>query len=349
MTRLDYGQFLLSSQTNYTLTYFADHARTRSDAPRWSHDTINRYLRRDHITPRLLWDNVKTDIVPHEHGYLLFDDTVLDKRHSRQIEPAKRQYSGNAKGTIEGIGVVTCVYVNPLLGRFWIIDYRIFAPATDGKTKLTHVAEMLDHTAEHKRVLVGSGAEGSEVPLPFRTVLMDAWYAAMDIWKQIERLGKFYYCPVRSNRQVSLAPGQPYVPVEALPASAQGHIVHMKGMPRGHQVKLFRLAFSTERTEHVVTNDVSGSSADAAREECAVRWKIEQFHREVKQTTGIERCQCRSERAQRNHIGCAMLVWVRLKSLAEQASTSVYALKQGLLSRYMIEQLRNPTIRMALA
>jgi len=270
---------------------------------------------------------------------------VLDKRHSRQIEPAKRQYSGNAKGVIEGIGVVTCVYVNPVVGRFWIIDYRIFAPATDGKTKLDHVADMLDHTAEHKRMLVSTG----EVPLPFRTVLMDAWYATMDLWKQIERMGKLYYCPVRSNRQVSLAPGQPYVPVESLAASDEGQMVHMKGMPRGHQVKLFRLAFSTERTEHVVTNDVSQSSSEAAREECAVRWRIEQFHREVKQTTGIERCQCRSERAQRNHIGCAMLVWVRLKSLAEQGRTSVYALKQGLLSDYMIEQLRNPSIRMALA
>ena len=347
MTRLDYGQFLLSSQTNYTLTYFADHARTRSDAPRWSHDTINRYLRPwGHITPHLLWDNVRRDIIADARGYLLFDDTVLDKRHSREIEPAQRQYSGNAGGVIEGIGVVTCVYVNPAQGRFWIIDYRIFAPGTDGKTKLDHVADMLDHTAQHKRV---RRADGTEVPLPFRTVLMDAWYATMPLWKQIERMGKLYYCPVRSNRQVSLAPGEPYVPVEALAATKTGQMVHVKGMPSGHQVKLFRLAFSSERTEHVVTNDVSCSSAEAAREECAVRWRIEQFHREVKQTTGIERCQCRSERAQRNHIGCAMLVWVRLKSLADEARTSVYALKQSLLSHYMIEQLRNPSIRMALA
>ena len=136
--------------------------------------------------------------MPDARGYLLFDDTVLDKRHSREIEPAQRQYSGNAKGTIEGIGVVTCLYVNPTLDRFWIIDYRIFAPATDGKTKLTHVAEMLAHTAEHKRI---AGA-GGDVPLPFRTVLMDAWYAAMPIWKQIEGMGKLYVCPVRSNRQV---------------------------------------------------------------------------------------------------------------------------------------------------
>ena len=36
------------------------------------------------------------------------------------------QYSGNAKGVINGIGVVTCVYVNPDLDRFWVIDYRIY-------------------------------------------------------------------------------------------------------------------------------------------------------------------------------------------------------------------------------
>ena len=129
MTRLDYCQFLLSSQINYTLTYFADHAQI------WSHDTINRYLRGEKISPRLVWDNVQTDVVPHPEAYLLFDDTVLDKRYSRKIEPARRQWSGNAKGIIEGIGVVTCVYVNPELDRFWIIDYRIYAPETDGKTE----------------------------------------------------------------------------------------------------------------------------------------------------------------------------------------------------------------------
>ena len=30
----------------------------------------------------------------------------------------------------------------------------------------------------------------------------------------------------------------------------------------------------------------------------------------------IEACQCRRARIQRNHIGCAILVWVRLKALA---------------------------------
>ena len=53
ITRLDYCQFLLSSQINYTLTYFAEHSR------RFSHDLANRYLAGERITPRLLWENVR--------------------------------------------------------------------------------------------------------------------------------------------------------------------------------------------------------------------------------------------------------------------------------------------------
>jgi hypothetical protein len=49
---------------------------------------------------------------------------------------------------------------------------------------------------------------------------------------------------------------------------------------------------------------------------CDVRWKIEEFHRQLKQLTGVESCQCRKARIQRNHIGACMLVWLRLKDMA---------------------------------
>ncbi len=106
-TRLDYCQYLLVSQTNYTLTNFAEHAEDLS------HDKINRYLRSDKLTARLLWEHIKEDIVFSKNGYILFDDTVADKNSSHAIESVRRQYSGNSHGIIKGIGIVTCVYVNP--------------------------------------------------------------------------------------------------------------------------------------------------------------------------------------------------------------------------------------------
>jgi len=100
VTRLDYCQFLLSSQINYTLTHFADHTTG------FSHDSINRYLRREKMTPRLLWEHVQEEIELSDDGYVVFDDTVLDKNHSRTMELVRRQWSGNAKRVISGIGVV---------------------------------------------------------------------------------------------------------------------------------------------------------------------------------------------------------------------------------------------------
>ena len=68
---------------------------------------------------------VRKELVLSEDGYILFDDTVLDKNHSFAIELVRRQWSGNAKKVIKGIGLVTCVYVNPDIDKFWVIDYRI--------------------------------------------------------------------------------------------------------------------------------------------------------------------------------------------------------------------------------
>ena len=88
---------------------------------------------------------------------------------------------------------------------------------------------------------------------------------------------------------------------------------------------------------------------EATQQVCGFRWKIEQLHREGKQITGLERCQCRKARIQRNHIGCALLVWVRLKDLATQTGQTVYQLKHGLLDDYLCQQLKNPSLEMSLA
>lgn len=335
VTRLDYCQFLLASQINYTLTYFAEHTE------RFSHDAATRYLKGEKITARLVWENAQPQVKASAQGYVVFDDTVLDKRYSSEIDLVRRQYSGNAHGVIAGIGVVTCVYVNPELDQFWIIDYRIYDPAHDGKSKLDHVRDMLDNAVHDKQ-------------LPFRAVLMDRWYAERKLMLYTERLGKVYYCPLKANRRVDETDGQqPYQRIDQLTWTEDelqhGKTVHLKAFPQGHRVKLFRLALSTERTDFVATNDLAQDNAQATQDVCDQRWKVEQFHREGKQLTGLEGCQCRSARSQRNHIGCAVLVWLCLKQVAQETAQTLYQVKHGLLSDYLRQQLRSPAFKMRLA
>ncbi len=77
-----------------------------------------------------------------------------------------------------------------------------------------------------------------------------------------------------------------------------------------------RATVSTNRTEYIATNDLSYQSTDDVELEIKTRWKIEEFHREIKQLTGLEFCQCRRAKIQKNHIACAMLVWNHLKKMA---------------------------------
>jgi len=257
VTRLAYCQYLLVSQINYTLTNFADHCR------QFSHDAINRYLRDEKITPRLIWDNVRAQVVMSEHGYVVFEDTVLDKNFSFAIALVRYQYSRNAKAVIKGIGVVTCVYVHPDLDQCCLIDYHLYDLNGDGKTKLDHVQEMLTHIVYHKQ-------------LSFQAVLMDTWYATKDLMLFMASLAKTYYCPLKDNRQVDDFHGQqPYRRVDALDWDAEtlahGKRTEIKGFPKDYMVHLFRVEVSTHRTDFVVTNDLAQDATAPTQEVCGFR------------------------------------------------------------------------------
>ena len=71
-TRITYCQYLLSTQTNCTITNFADHVEGLSD------DRVRRYLANAKLSPRLIWEHGKGEIIFSTKGKLLFDDSVVE-------------------------------------------------------------------------------------------------------------------------------------------------------------------------------------------------------------------------------------------------------------------------------
>ena len=173
----------------------------------------------------MVWQRVKHEIKLSPNGYLIFDDTIINKEYSQQISLVRRQYSGNVHGIVKGIGLVNCVYYNPDLDRFWVIDYRIFAPETDGKTKLNHVQDMLN------------SVKGRQISYKF--VLMDCWYATSELFKYLIKETKTFYCPVKSNRKIDdTKEKEPYKQVqEAFWSDAD--------VVDGKTIKLFKMPLDT--------------------------------------------------------------------------------------------------------
>ena len=86
-----------------------------------------------------------------------------------------------------------------------------------------------------------------------------------DQWHYIDNLGKFYYCPLKSNRLVDDTGGvEKYKRVQYLnwdkTEKFSGKRIKIKGFPRDKKLKIFWAIVSANRTEYIVTNDLSKSS-----------------------------------------------------------------------------------------
>ena len=128
----------------------------------------------------------------------------------------------------------------------------------------------------------------------FKTTLMDTWYAITRIMQQINELGYKFVYPIRSNRQILDCFTDPkkliYKAVKELPGDELEQGTKVKLKQCSLKVNLFQLSVHPNRTDYVITNDKAICTSEDATKACGFRWKIEQYHREVKQTTGIAKC-----------------------------------------------------------
>lgn len=335
LTKRQYIEYLIATTGNYTCTNLADHLDGDQAV---SHDVISDFLRRTKLTPRALWELVASLIDDGPEAYLIIDDSVQDKRYATKIELVYRQYSGAAHGVVEGIGVVNLLHTSGHDQAFYPIDYRIFDPNGDGKTKQDHFREMVLRAITDKRIQA-------------QTILFDNWYASVENLKLIHRAGRYFITTVKSNRKVSYSKESGYVHLEDLPWTEDtlrhGMWVKLKEVP--FLVRLFVIVSPTGGIDWVITNRPEDpqrpTTAAAIQAENAIRWHVEQFHREVKQLTGSERCQCRKARSQRNHLACCYLAWLAIKVRAQALGISLYQAKERLWDDYLKSELRQPTIQ----
>jgi hypothetical protein len=265
-----------------------------------SHDSVSRWLRESKVQPKDLWEVAEKEISVRA-GVLVFDDVVIDKSRSSKMELVNWQYSGAEHGVVKGIGVVNALWQTSK-DDYTPIDYRIWNPPEDGKTKNNHFREMLSSAKSR-----GLSPE---------MVVADSWYSSLDNLKSIRSHGWDWVMGLKSNRLT----GKPHIQLGKLDIPDEGLKVHLKGYG---WVKVFRFEGKNARVDYVGT-----SRLDLTREQVKSyferRWSIEVMHRELKQTCGFSRCQSNTGRAGRNHIGLSLLALVRKHRRRRLDNTTPY-------------------------
>jgi hypothetical protein len=287
-----------------------------------SHDSANRWLNSCSFRPRGVWELSKPLINLKEPHLLVGDDTVLDKHRSEEIDLVHYQYSGNAHDVIAGIGLVNLVWHGLESEEFIPVDYRVYDKDTDGKTKNDHFRDMLKLAQER-----GLNPDA---------VVMDAWYSSMDNLKAIRSMSWIWVMGLKKNRKVNRGET-----LEKLHIPDEGIKVHLRGYG---WITVFRFVAKNSRTDYIGTN-MENPSRDRIEAIIKARWKIEVYHRELKQTCGLERCQSRTGRAQRNHIFLAISAWIQKYKRRLVKGVSFYQQKWDVIkndiSREMTKILMN--------
>jgi hypothetical protein len=328
ITKQQYVEYLICTVGNFTGTHLAEHL------DQVSHDTVTDYLQTERLTARMLWELVYKLIENNPGDFLIVDDSVQDKRYSRFIELVKLQYSGAEHGLVRGIGIVNLVHSAGAGKDFYPIDYRIYAPDQDGKTKNDHFVEMIRNAVSDKRIQA-------------KRILFDTWYASANNLKLVERLGLVFFTTLKSNRMVSLSKESGYIHLDEIEWTdeqlANGLMIKLKEVP--FKVRLFKVVATNGDIDWVITNSPDETlTTQVAQNVSDVRWQIEELHRGLKQLTGTEKCQCRKDRSQRNHIACCYHAWLSLKVKAKELGKTLYQTKYDLFSDYLRTELRQPTI-----
>lgn len=283
-----YVDFLVASQRQYSGVELS-----RVSPKAMAHDSVSRWLAREQLTPAQLWQQSQP-LVNRTQGCLILDDTVLDKPYARQMALVRYQYSGTHHGVVRGIGLINLLWTDGQ--RLGPVDYRLYDPDGDGKTKLDHGRDML------------SGAERRQFQP--RYVLMDAWYTAVANLKAIDAKGWRWIGQLKANRKVSVTRGT-YLSVADLDWTATP--VRTVWLKAYGFVQVCKSVTPAGDVAYLATSDRTLTDPAAMQSRYALRWTIETFHRGVKQCCGIERCYSTIERSQRNHILCALLAFVKLE------------------------------------
>lgn len=271
-----------------------------------SHDSISRWLKDKKFLSKRIWKKVKRLI--SGKGFLVVDDTVVIKNRSGKMEIVSVQYSGTTHCKVKGINVITLAWYSLETGELIPIDVRICDHTRRGKKGWKTRNDLL-------REMVQVALDRGVNPL---AAVMDTWYAGMNNLKFLRKKGLPWVSALKKNRLVDLG-----IRLEDLDIPKEGRIVHLRAYGK---VKIIKMVSGNGRIDYVATSKLD-HDVDEIKFIYRARWAIEVYHRELKQTCGIERCQSRSGRAQRNHILLAVMTWIRMFKEKLRSGWSFYQQK----------------------
>ena len=314
----------------------------------YSHDvfTKNLLLNDEIETDKELWSHVKPILRNYENeedGCLIIDDSLLKKPHSKVNDIICWNYDHTIGKSLKSILMLNFHYTDAS-GISLPVGYEIMTKTEDvydekkkkwvKKSKFTKNEIMRD-----KLEILHFHNE-----LKYRYILFDKWFASIENLVFInDVLKKKFVCPLKKNRKVALSKEDKlngkYVSIADVDMEGcSSRLVYLEGYEDTLKITK-QVSKDGDDDEsiylYLVTNDID-LTTDKILEIYKRRWKIEEYHKSLKQNLKIEHSPTKVMTSQLNHIFLSVCGFIKLERLRLNYKMNHFAIQE----KIYIEALR---------
>ncbi len=307
-----------------------------------SHDQVTRWLTGVYLDSRQVWAHAKPLIRRTEHelaaddfAVLVVDDSILEKAHTDANTLICTHYDHSLGRYVKGLNFVSLLYVaGPVSVPIAVELVEKTQAVTDPKTQKVSYKSPLT-----KNEMVQAQLRVAQQQVAYRYLLADSWYASAENMALVRELGHEFIFALPTSRTVALSEE----------ARQQGvfqklDTVHFtEGQPlrvwlrsSAKAVLVVRQVFTNKDGSQGVLYLVS-SDLELSWKQITViyqkRWKIEEYHKSLKQNTSLGKSPTKKTETQANHFFASVLAFIKLEKLTLRLGIGHFRLKAQLYLR----------------
>jgi hypothetical protein len=301
-----------------------------------SHDQVSRMLASLKMTSKDWWLKVKPEVrkIEQADGLIIIDDTIEEKPYTDENEIICWHWDHSKDRSVKGINFITTLYYAQEVAL--PVAFEIVSKTEKYIDKKTGQEKRRSKTTknEHARHMLQMVHQNK---VPFQYVLTDIWFASAENMCFVKLdLQKDFIMALKSNRNVALseedkAQGQ-YQRIDQLEVpEGSTQTIYLEGVP--FPLLMVRQVFKNDDgstgVRYLVTSDLT-LDADPIIMIYQKRWKVEEYHRSLKQNASLAKSPTRTETTQTNHLVAALWAFVKIELLKVQTNKNHYQLKAQL-------------------
>ncbi len=264
-----------------------------------SHDSLTRILQDAKLVWQILLSSFVRKILGKlSDGYLVIDDTVINKSFAKVIDGLAWVFCSKEGRSVLGLNIVVLAWSNgavtvPLAIKIW---------KGGGPSKFDLALELLSYARNFLKIKP-------------KYVVFDSWYSSKKILKRLQKYDWVFYTQIKKNRlfnsiQVQRCRKNPY------------------WMEAGKIDGDFKILVVRHGKKYFATNNLAASKQELLAA-YRTRWKIETMFRMLYDQLGLEECQARSTQTQTAHINLCFMAFVVLERTRLETNQTSYELRRS--------------------